>query len=267
MKITFLGTGTSQGIPVLGSDHPVCHSDDPRDNRLRVSALIQWGDYNYVIDCGPDFREQMLRTLSRKRNPPQPLPPLHGILFTHEHADHVAGLDDIRPFVFRQGDMPIYGHSRVLKTLAQRFDYIFTKENRYPGAPSVKSIEVQNNTPVSLVNCDVVPIEVFHGELQVFGYRFNKIAYLTDVKTIALEEIEKLKGLEILVLNALRYESHPTHLNIDEALELIELIQPKRTYLTHISHVMGFHAEVEKKLPENVFLAYDGLTLTTTDET
>lgn len=266
MRITFLGTGTSQGIPVIGSDHPVCHSDDSRDKRLRVSVLIQWKEYNYVIDCGPDFREQMLRTLSRKRNPPIPLPPLHGILFTHEHADHVAGLDDIRPFVFRQGAIPIYGHQRVLRTLAERFDYIFTEENRYPGAPSVKSIEVKNNVPIALQNLEVIPIEVYHGKLQVFGYRFNKIAYLTDVKTIAQAEIDKLQGLEILVLNALRYEEHPTHLNIEEALELVKIIKPKRTYLTHVSHLMGFHAEVEKQLPDNVFLAYDGLTLTT-DET
>ncbi|RMB61095.1 MBL fold metallo-hydrolase [Dokdonia sinensis] len=266
MKITFLGTGTSQGIPVIGSNHPVCHSDDPRDKRLRVSVLIQWKNNNYVIDCGPDFREQMLRTLSRKRNPPQPLPVLNGILFTHEHADHVAGLDDIRPFVFRQGDMPFYAHQRVLKTLRERFDYIFTTENRYPGAPSVKAIEVRNNISLKLSGVEVVPIEVFHGKLQVFGYRFDQIAYLTDVKTIAPAEIEKLKGLDILVINALRYEEHPTHLNVEEALELVSLIKPKRTYFTHISHIMGFHAEVEKQLPENVYLAYDGLTLTT-DET
>lgn len=263
MKITFLGTGTSQGIPVIGSTHPVCLSTDSRDKRLRVSVLIEWDDYNYVIDCGPDFRQQMLSTLSRKRTSTGDPAPLHGILLTHEHADHVAGLDDIRPFVFRQGDMPIYGHKRVLKTLADRFDYIFTTENKYPGAPSVAAQEVVNGHSIQLGNLDVVPIEVYHGSLQVFGYRFDKIAYLTDVKTIADQEVEKLKGLDILVLNCLREEEHFTHLNVKEALDLVDKIKPKQTYLTHISHHLGFHAEAEAKLPENVFLAYDGLTLTT----
>lgn len=264
MTITFLGTGTSQGIPVIGSDHPVCLSDDPRDTRLRVSVLVEWDDYHYVIDCGPDFRIQMLNTLSRKRTQHGTLVPLHGILFTHEHADHVAGLDDIRPFVFKQGDVPIYAHKRVLETLKDRFEYIFAKENRYPGAPSVSVHEVTNNQPISLGGIEVIPIEGYHGKLQVFGYRFDKIAYLTDIKTIAPEEIEKLQGLDILVINALRYEEHYTHLNVAEALALIDRIKPKETYFTHISHHMGFHAEVEAKLPENVHLAYDGLTLTTT---
>lgn len=267
MTITFLGTGTSQGIPVIGSDHPVCLSNDPRDTRLRVSVLIAWEKYHYVIDCGPDFRAQMLSTLSRKRTPEGNLVSLDGILFTHEHADHVAGLDDIRPFVFRQGDVSIYAHKRVLKTLSERFKYIFATENRYPGAPKVHTKEVINNQSIHLADIDVTPIEGYHGSLQVFGYRFNNIAYLTDIKTIASEEIQKLQGLDILVINALRYEEHATHLNVEEALVLITKINPKRTYLTHISHHMGFHAEVEEQLPENVFLAYDGLTLTTTDET
>ncbi len=263
MKITFLGTGTSQGIPIIGSTHPVCLSDDPRDKRLRVSVLIEWGDYNYVIDCGPDFRQQMLSTLSRKRTPAGDPAPLHGILFTHEHADHVAGLDDIRPFVFRQGDMPIYGHKRVLQNLEHRFEYIFTTKNRYPGAPSVTAQEVKNDVPFMLGDVKVTPIEVYHGDLQIFGYRFDKIAYLTDVKTIASRELEKLKHLEILVISCLREEPHRTHLNVEEALELIAKINPQRTYLTHISHHLGFHEEAEAKLPENVFIAYDGLTLTT----
>lgn len=267
MTITFLGTGTSQGIPVIGSNHPVCFSDDPRDTRLRVSVLIAWDTYHYVIDCGPDFRAQMLSTLSRKRTPSGDLVPLDGILFTHEHADHVAGLDDIRPFVFRQGDLPVYAHTRVLQTLADRFDYIFTTENRYPGAPSVRSQEVINGQSIRLGNLDVIPVEGNHGTLQVFGYRFGTIAYLTDIKTIAPEEIKKLKGIDILVINALRYEEHATHLNVEEALVLIEKIKPKRTYFTHISHHMGFHAEVEAQLPANVYLGYDGLTLTTAYET
>ena len=258
MKITFLGTGTSQGIPVIGSDHPVCLSEDPRDTRLRVSILIQIQDYNYVIDCGPDFRQQMLSSpLSRKRLQ------LHGILFTHEHSDHVAGLDDIRPFVFRQGDIPVYGDKRVLDSLKERFSYVFDTENRYPGAPRVDTYEVVNNQVVPLKeDVEVTPIRAFHGSLPVFGYRFGSIAYLTDVKTIEPVEIQKLRGLEVLILNALRFEEHNTHLNVEEALALVNKIKPKKTYFTHISHLMGFHAEVEKQLPDNVYLAYDGLTLT-----
>jgi len=257
LKLTFLGTGTSQGIPIIGSDHPVCLSEDPRDTRLRVSVLVQWQDYNYVIDCGPDFRQQMLRSpLSRKRLP------LHGILLTHEHADHVAGLDDIRPFVFRQGDMPIYAHKRVIANLEERFAYIFETENKYPGAPRVETYEVVAGQNVPLKEpLEVVPIQAYHGELPVFGYRFGTLAYLTDVKTIDDTEIEKLQGLDILVINALRYEVHKTHLNVEEALELVDKIKPKTTYFTHISHHLGFHAEVEEQLPDNVHLAYDGLIL------
>lgn len=257
VEITFLGTGTSQGIPVIGSDHPVCLSEDPRDKRLRVSLLVQVDGYNYVIDCGPDFRQQMLGSpLSRKRLP------LHGILLTHEHADHVAGLDDIRPFVFRQGDMPIYAHKRVLQNLEERFDYIFRTKDRYPGAPRVQTYEVSLDKPVPLKEpVAVIPIEVMHGNLPVTGYRFGKLAYLTDVKTIAPEEMEKLMDLDILVINALRFEAHDTHLNVEEALAIIDILQPKQTYFTHISHHMGFHKEVEAQLPKNVHLAYDGLTI------
>lgn len=262
MKITFLGTGTSQGIPIIGSDHPVCLSTDSRDKRLRVSVLIEWEHYNYVIDCGPDFRQQMLDTLSRKRTASNEPAALHGILFTHEHADHVAGLDDIRPFVFRQGDIPLYAHKRVLDNLKRRFDYIFRTEDRYPGAPSVTSQEVINGQSLQLGNIEVIPVEAHHGTLQVFGYRFDKMAYLTDVKTIADEELNKLKNLDVLVLNCLRKEEHFTHLNLEEALIVIKKIKPKKTYLTHISHMLGFHEEVDKNLPENVFLAYDGLCLT-----
>ena len=261
VKLTFLGTGTSQGIPVIGSTHPVCLSSDPRDKRLRSSVLISWEKNNYVIDCGPDFRQQLLNTLSRKQNNEQCFT-LDGILFTHEHADHVAGLDDIRPFVFKQGDIPLYGSKRVLENLAHRFEYIFAKENRYPGAPSVNTQLITDNTPIVLNGFEVQPIKVMHGKLPIYGYRFGKLAYLTDVKTIADSELEKLKGVEVLIINALRTEVHSTHLNLEEALQLIARINPKRSYLTHISHYLGFHAEVEKRLPENIFLAYDNLTIT-----
>lgn len=252
MNIRFLGTGTSQGIPVIGSDHPVCHSADSRDKRLRVSVLVHWGDHSYVIDCGPDFRQQMLAAHCRK---------LDGILFTHEHADHTAGLDDIRPYNFRQGAMPVFAHDRVLSNLRQRFDYIFTDVDRYPGAPSVKTIEIRNNEPFAIGDKVAVPVEVWHAKLQVFGFRIDDFAYLTDVKIIFEEEVEKLRNLKVLVVNALREEPHDSHFNLQEALDFINLVQPERAYLTHISHMMGFHAEVEQKLPPNVFLAYDNLEI------
>ncbi len=253
MKVYFLGTGTSQGIPVIGSQHSVCKSEDKRDHRLRVSVWVEWDEFSYVIDCGPDFRQQMLTSGCQH---------IDAIFFTHEHSDHTAGLDDIRPFFFKQGNIPIYGHERVLKNLERRFDYIFETENRYPGAPGVLPLEVVNNVPIRFGNKSVEPINAMHGDLQVFGYRFDKFAYLTDVKTVADEEIAKLQNLEVLVINALREEPHGTHFNLQEALDFITIVRPKKAYLTHISHILGFHEEVQKKLPENVFLAYDNLILT-----
>jgi phosphoribosyl 1,2-cyclic phosphate phosphodiesterase len=253
LKVYFLGTGTSQGIPVIGSDHPVCKSKDSRDKRLRVSVLITWDDYSFVIDCGPDFRQQMLASNCQK---------VDGILFTHEHADHTAGLDDIRPFNFRQGEMPIYAHERVIENMKSRFDYVFETVNKYPGAPSVKTIEVVNDEHFFIGNKIVNPINVMHGNLQVFGYRIDDFAYLTDVKTIEKSEMDKLKNLKVLVVNALREEYHFSHFNLQEALDFIALIQPEKAYLTHISHIMGFHEEVQNKLPDNVYLAYDNLEIT-----
>ena len=252
LKITFLGTGTSQGIPVIGSTHPVCLSKDPKDKRLRVSVLISWKDYNYVIDCGPDFRQQMLQ---------QKVTKLDGILFTHEHADHTAGLDDIRPFFFRQGDIPIFAHERVLVSLRKRFDYIFADENRYPGAPSVKTNTISNNNPFRIGDRMVIPIEAYHNRLQVFGFRIGDFSYLTDVKTIPQEELTKIRGSKVLVVNALRTEPHHSHFNLEEALAIVDKLKPQKTYFTHISHHLGFHKEVEKKLPEHVHLAYDGLNI------
>ena len=253
MKVYFLGTGTSQGIPVIGSNHPVCKSTDFKYKRLRVSVWISWGNYSYVIDCGPDFRQQMLSSNCQK---------VDGILFTHEHSDHTAGIDDIRPFNFKQGEIPIYAHQRVIHNLRKRFDYVFETVNKYPGAPSVETIEVVNNQSFSIGNKTAVPINVMHGNLQVFGYRIDDFAYLTDVKTIENSEIAKLKNLKVLVINALREEPHDTHFNLKEALDFITLVQPKKAYLTHISHIMGYHEEVQKNLPDNVFLAYDNLEIT-----
>lgn len=252
MKIYFLGTGTSQGIPVIGSNHSVCLSNDLKDKRLRVSVWIHDENNSIVIDCGPDFRQQMLTSKCQK---------VDAILFTHEHADHTAGMDDIRPFNFKQGPIPIYAHDRVLKNLEKRFDYIFETENKYPGAPSIQPNEVVNNEPFSIGDFQVIPINVMHGNLQVFGYRIHDFAYLTDVKTVEPSEIEKLKGLKVLVVNALREEPHHSHFNLQEALDFVTLIQPEKAYFTHISHILGFHDEVQKKLPKNVFLAYDNLEI------
>ena len=251
MKVTFLGTGTSQGIPVIGSNHPVCLSSDPKDKRLRVSALVEWNDYTYVIDCGPDFRQQMLTNNVSK---------IDGILFTHEHSDHVAGLDDIRPFFFNQGDIPIYAHQRVLDTLRNRFEYVFVTEDKYPGAPGVKEIVIENK-PFKLGDLEIVPINTLHNRVQVFGFRLNHFAYLTDVKTIEDSEIDKLKGVKVLVVNALREKPHHSHFNLEEAIAFIQKVKPQKAYLTHISHYMGFHEEVQQRLPDNIYLAYDNLQI------
>ncbi len=253
MKVYFLGTGTSQGIPVIGSQHSVCQSNDPKDKRLRVSIWIHWDDYSFIVDCGPDFRQQMLQSKCSK---------IDGILYTHEHADHTAGLDDIRPFNFRHGALPIYAHRRVIENLRRRFDYVFETENRYPGAPSVKPIEVVSDKPFRIGNKIAVPIDVMHGNLQVFGYRIDDFAYLTDVKTIDESEVKKLTGLKVLVINALREEPHHSHFNLEEALDFIRKIKPEKAYLTHISHLFGFHEEIQKKLPDNVELAFDNLEIT-----
>lgn len=251
MKITFLGTGTSQGIPIIGSNHPVCLSDNPKDKRLRVSVLVEWDDYKYVIDCGPDFRQQMLRANCSR---------IDGIIFTHEHADHTAGLDDIRPFYFRQGSIPFYAHQRVFEQLYERFAYIFKSTYKYPGIPEVEEIELTNE-PFELGNISVVPVEGFHYKLPVLGFRFNQFAYLTDMKTIEEVERSKLKNLKVLVVNALQEKEHISHFTLSEALELIDELKPECAYLTHISHHLGFHDDVQNKLPKNVFLAYDTLEI------
>jgi len=251
LKVTFLGTGTSQGIPVIGSNHPVCRSSDPRDKRLRVSVLIQVDGLNIVVDCGPDFRQQMLSNNVDR---------LDAILFTHEHSDHTVGLDDIRPYFFKQGDIPVFAHKRVMASLQKRFDYIFASENKYPGAPSVQE-HVINNESFTVKGVKVMPINVMHNRVQVFGFRVRDFAYITDAKIIEEEEASKLKGVDVLVVNALRIEPHHSHFNLEEALKFIEKVNPKRAYLTHISHLLGFHEEVQAELPPNIFLAYDNLQI------
>jgi phosphoribosyl 1,2-cyclic phosphate phosphodiesterase len=252
MQVTFLGTGTSQGIPILGSDHPVCKSGNLKDKRLRVSVLLSWYNYNYVIDCGPDFRQQMLR---------EDVKHINGILLTHEHSDHTAGIDDIRPYYFRQGNIPFYAEKRVFKALHDRFSYIFATQNKYPGAPTIEEIEINENSKFIIGEKRVTAIRALHDGLPVLGFKIEGFTYLTDVKTISDSEIEKIKNTKVLVINALREEPHQSHFNLSEALEFIKKVNPGVAYLTHISHLLGFHDEVEKKLPENVFLSYDKLKI------
>ena len=251
MKITFLGTGTSQGIPMIANNDPVCMSDNLKDKRLRSSVMISWDDNRYIIDCGPDFRQQMLR---------ENIQAINGVLFTHEHSDHTAGIDDLRPYTYKMGEVPIYAQKRVLESLKVRFSYIFETKNRYAGAPKL-SENIIDSESFMLDGVKVTPLLVMHGNLPITGYRFDDIAYITDLKTMSNEEKKKLVNLDILIVNALRITEHPTHLNLEEALSFVDEIKPKRAYFTHISHKLGFHEEVEKILPENVFLSYDGLIL------
>lgn len=251
MKITFLGTGTSQGIPMIANNDPVCLSEDLKDKRLRSSIMISWRDSNYIVDCGPDFRQQMLR---------ENVQSIKGVLFTHEHSDHTAGIDDLRPFTYQMGEVPVYATERVLENLKMRFAYIFATKNRYAGAPKLGE-NLVTSQPFELEEVKVTPIEVLHGDLPITAYRFDDVCYITDLKTIKDLEKEKLKNLQILIVNALRIEEHPTHLNLKEALDFVKEINPQKAYFTHISHKLGFHAEVEKILPQNVFLSYDGLQI------
>ncbi len=252
MEITFLGTGTSTGVPLIGSNHPVCKSDNPKDKRLRSSILVSFNDFSFVIDTGPDFRQQMLTYNQSKIN---------AIIYTHEHFDHTSGIDDLRGFCFKQGKIPIYAHKRVLENLKNRYSYIFNDLDRYKGAANLKPIEIHENKNFIISKMEITPIKYMHGKLQVFGYRFKDFAYLTDLKTIDKNEICKLKDLEVLVLNCIRIEPHYSHLNLQEAIDLINKIKPKKTYLTHISHLLGFHDQVQKSLPKNIYLSYDGLKI------
>lgn len=252
MVITFLGTGTSQGVPVIGCTCQVCQSLDFRDKRLRTSLHLQVAGKSLVFDTGPDFRQQMLR---------QRIHQLDAVIFTHEHKDHTAGLDDVRAYNFRQKkDMPIYGHPRVINQLKQEFAYAFA-DHRYPGVPLLEVHEIGND-PFQIDGTTLLPIEVLHYQLPVLGFRIGDFTYITDANSIADTEKEKIKGSQVLVLNALQQQAHISHFNLQEAIALAEELGAAQTYFTHISHRMGLHQEINPQLPPGISLAYDGLSLT-----
>ena len=251
VKLTFLGTGTSQGVPIIACKCAVCKSHDFRDKRLRSSVLIYVDGQNLVIDSGPDFRYQMLRAGVEN---------ISAILFTHEHKDHTAGLDDIRAFNWVNKEaVNIYAEKRVQNSLMKEFSYVFA-EFKYPGIPQMNLIDV-DGSPICINGTKIIPIRAMHLKLPVYGYRIGDVVYLTDANYISPEEKEKMKGAKIIVVNALRKEKHISHFNLPEALELVKELKPEKAYFTHISHQMGFHDEVELELPENVFLAYDKLEI------
>ncbi|MEJ8802248.1 MBL fold metallo-hydrolase [Pontibacter sp. H249] len=249
MKVTFLGTGTSQGVPVIGCSCEVCRSVDYRDKRLRVSVHLQVNGKSIIIDSGPDFRQQVLRERIKK---------LDALVFTHEHKDHTAGLDDIRAYNFSQNkDIPIFGEQRVLDQLQREFAYIFA-DYKYPGIPRVELNSIKNEL-FEVEGVPFTPIRVLHYKLPVFGFRVGDFTYITDANHISQEEQEKIKGSKVIVLNALRHEPHISHFSLQEAVNLLEELQPEQAYLTHISHLLGQHREVEPQLPDFIRLAYDGL--------
>ena len=251
MKITFLGTGTSQGIPVITCNCNVCQSVDYKNRRLRVSVLIETDDKTMVIDSGPDFRYQMLRAGVKD---------LDAIIFTHEHKDHVAGLDDIRPFNYLlKKNIDIYATERVQDALRKEFSYIFS-EVRYPGLPQI-NIHTIDNRKFAIGSTTIQPLEIMHYKLPILGFRIGDFAYITDAKTVSEETIAKIRGVNILVVNALQKEQHVSHFTLEEAIDFAGKVEAELTYFTHISHNLGLHEEVEKELPENIKLAYDGLTL------
>lgn len=249
MEVTFLGTGTSQGIPVIGCSCGVCTSVDSRDKRLRTSLMVRTGNIRLVIDSGPDFRFQMLRENVKS---------LDALLFTHEHRDHIAGLDDVRAFNWIQKKaMDLYAEPRVLKEIRDKFLYAF--DNSYPGVPRL-NLHTIEEARFDIDGLSIIPIRLMHYNLPILGFRFGDLSYITDASYISDKERKKLAGSRYLIVNALRREKHPTHFNLQEALQLIEEVQPEKAYLTHISHQMGLYSDILKDLPDSVIPAYDGLS-------
>lgn len=255
LRLTFLGTGTSQGVPVIGCDCAVCCSADERDRRLRTSAMVEVADKRFIIDAGPDFREQMLR---------EGVSHTTAILLTHKHKDHIGGVDDVRAFNFV--DYPreihtvhIYGTHDTCACVRKDYDYAFC-ENPYRGVPQIELHEFAAE-PFEVEGIEIVPIRGKHSRFEVTGFRFGKLAYLTDFKEILDEECRKLEGVEVLVVNALRFEPHDSHFSVEEALQLVARVKPQRTYLTHMSHDIGLHCVANLRLPDGVEFAYDGLKI------
>ncbi len=251
MRVTLLGTGTSQGVPVIGCACPVCRSIDFRDKRLRTAVHVQIGEISLVIDTGPDFRQQMLR---------ENIVRLDAILFTHEHKDHTAGLDDVRAYNFRQNrDMPVYGYKRVLDILRRDFGYAF-EEVKYPGVPQIQLHEISSE-PFTVEGISIIPIEVLHYRLPVLGFRIGDFSYITDANAIPPAEMQKIRGSRIIVFDALQQEPHISHFSLEEAVAILEDLQPEKAYLTHLSHRMGLHKDINEKLPPFIQLGYDGLKI------
>lgn len=249
MRITFLGTGTSQGVPVIACKCGTCLSDDKRDKRLRSSVLIETGEKNFVIDTGPDFRQQMLR---------EKVTHLEAILFTHDHRDHIAGLDDIRAFNFNSNSpVDVYAEENVQESLKKQYSYVF-ENNKYPGTPRI-NIHLIQNTSFFIDETKIIPIRVMHYRLPVLGFRIGDFTYITDANFISEQEKEKIIGTKHLVINALRRQKHISHYNLSQSLKIIKELSPRKAYLIHMSHQMGRTSEVEHLLPDNVMLAYDGL--------
>ncbi len=251
MKVTFLGTGTSQGVPIICCECVVCRSKNPKDNRLRTSILVESDLAKVIIDTGPDFRQQMLR-LDMKS--------LDAVVFTHEHKDHIAGLDEVKAFnFFNKMRMPVYATERVQEALKREFAYIFA-EDKYPGIPEIDVFTVTDE-PIKIKDIELLPIDVIHYRLPVKAYRIKDFTYITDANYISEEEKEKIKGSKIIVINALRREKHVSHYTFQQAIDLMQELKPEKAYFTHISHQLGLHDEVSKELPSFIELAYDGLEI------